>query len=113
MLAVIEKARDERDSVGGVIEVVARGGPERADRAKKGGGVRDDVSDRARDEAANGDDRRVTGTDLAADERVQGGCEVRAGDDRVDAEVRPRGVHAPARERDLEAVGGRVLGRGG
>ena len=88
------------------FQVVARGRAEGAHGTEEGGGIGDDVADGACDEAANGNHRRVAGANLAADERVEDGREVRAGDDWIDTEVRPCGVDAAAGEGDFEPIRG-------
>ena len=69
--------------------------------------VRDHVPGVAAVDLRDADDRAVQRVDVAAGDRLQPVDDLRRGDDRVDAEMRHRGMRAASADGDLEDVEGR------
>src|SRR5690606_1086643 len=97
-----------RDLADASLDVVANCRVEGADGADHLDPRRHDVALGAALDRPEGDHRGLAGLDVAADDRLQGGDDVRGGDDGVDAGGREGPVAGATVDHDLEVVGGGV-----
>src|ERR1700733_12353064 len=95
------------DLMDSLFDPVAGCGLERAPRPIEPGRLGDDIVGRAGLKARARDDAGIERIDIARRDGLQGGHDLRAYDDRVDALMRQRAVPALAFDRDRDLIGRR------